>query len=382
MLIKYSDYLSVDDGFNPFAFLHPQKEEALLGKFFDDDVIIILNGMPIEVVPRWKLVRTPGSDGKYHAVYIQINYHNGEYYIGKVNRTKWKELDKYVGSGVKFVNKYAKHSNEFIKYYLYVCQTKKETEELERKLVNDELLNDPFCLNIVKGGGGISKAPVNQYRKENQSKYMKEHPERYQAMLEAARNMDEKQIAQRNEKTRKTMSSQKYKDMTRNRIKNWKERDPEGYKLAREKNKISINSHPESKKRGAEKRKQYWLDHPEEAKIYQEKRLRALRNPETRKKQSESIKAYLKAHPEALATRVQKTAETNSVGVKMIDVNTKKVIKRFKSLREASDWLIEVGIAKGKNPASSISTACSKKKIPGHGTRKTAFGFEWQYETD
>ena len=43
MIHKFSDCLSVDDGFDLFAFLHPQNKNALFGKFFDDDIKIILN---------------------------------------------------------------------------------------------------------------------------------------------------------------------------------------------------------------------------------------------------------------------------------------------------------------------------------------------------
>ena len=42
-------------------------------------------------IPLHMLVRTKSADDYYRFIYIQINYNTGEYYIGKVNRKKWKE---------------------------------------------------------------------------------------------------------------------------------------------------------------------------------------------------------------------------------------------------------------------------------------------------
>lgn len=116
----------------------------------------------IEIKNRWFDVLTPSelvrkrnkSDGYYRVVYIQINMENGEYYIGKANRPKWSELKRYQGSGLKFINKFNKNSDKFVRFYIASCETAEQTELLESALVDSELLSDEKCLNLVAGGVG------------------------------------------------------------------------------------------------------------------------------------------------------------------------------------------------------------------------------------
>ncbi|NTU99427.1 hypothetical protein HGA64_05505, partial [Candidatus Falkowbacteria bacterium] len=126
------------------------------------------------------------SDGYYRVVYIQINIESCEYYIGKANRPKWSELIRYQGSGTKFVNKFKNNKDRFVRYYFAICETADETEQLEASIVDRDLLSDEKCLNLVCGGGGISKRPSTAETSEKKRKYMKNHPEQFKPMIEAS----------------------------------------------------------------------------------------------------------------------------------------------------------------------------------------------------
>ena len=394
MLIKFSDYLSIDDGIDVSKIfvintlplesksniLQLPEQNAWLPPL-ESEKKIFIQGVEYHIVSVGKFYRHKGSDGKYHAIYIQIDYNSGEYYIGKVNRQSWREVKNYAGSGVVFKAKYKKHSDRYARYYLFVCESEKETEEIEARIVNKELLKDPFCLNKIQGGGGISAAPVSQYRKDKQSQYMKEHPERYEAMLNATRNFDEEKIRQRSLKIKEKMSSDYYKEMSRERIKKWKERDPEGYKAAREKNRQSIND-PTSKAKRKESLQKWKDEHPDELAVWEENRKKALASPEAKKKQSNSIKEWIKNHPEEQKENQAKRLEgrrKKQKGVAMIDLKTGKTIRTFYTPKDAAIWLIDNGYTNGSNPSSTICDVCKKKKIPGHGTKKSAYGFGWDY---
>ncbi len=395
MLIKFSDYLSVDDGIdvsktftiNPLPLeskpnVLPTPEYKTWLPHLENEKKIFIQGAEYHVVSAPKFYRHKGSDGRYHAIYIQIDYNSGEYYIGKVNRQNWREVKNYAGSGVVFKAKYKKHSERYARYYLFVCDSEKETEELEAKIVNRELLNDPFCLNKIQGGGGVSNVPYTKERKARQSQYMKEHPERYEAMIQATRNFDEEKIRQRSQKIKEKMSSDYYREMSRERINNWKERDPEGYKAAREKNRISVNK-PESKKKRSETLKRWKTEHPKETRIWEEHRREALNSPESRQHRSEKQKDWIASNPEKAQQRKEKAKksfiEKYAKPVAMLDLKTKQQLKTFYIIKEAANWLLQNGYTKSINPSSQIVAVCMKKQIPGHGIKKSAYGFDWEY---
>ena len=66
--------------------------------------------------------------------------------------------------------------------------------------------------------------------------------------------------------------------------------------------------------------------------------------------------------------------------VLMLDIKTGDVLKEFAGIVDAGQWLINSGITKSTNPDSSIAAACKLKKIPGHGTKQTAYGYKWKYK--
>lgn len=214
---------------------------------------IYICGVPYDVIPPIYAVRSRNvEDNYYRFIYIQINYNSGEYYIGKVNRKSFREIERYNGSGLKFRAKYKKNPTQFIRYFIAACKTAKETEEIEAAIVNEELLKDPFCLNLVCGGGGTSEHPAVGEKIKKQRKYMQEHPEQYQSMLNACKELytsgDSHALRQRGEAIKKTMSADYYREAMSKRIRKWKAEYPEEYAAAREKHRLVMQS-PEVKEK-------------------------------------------------------------------------------------------------------------------------------------
>ena len=344
-------------------------------------------GKKYNTIPDYIVARSKNEkDGYFRFIYIQINLVTGEYYIGKVNRPKYSEIKKYQGSGLKFVNKYNNHKEEFKRYYLFNCKTAKETEIIEASIVNDELLKDELCLNLVKGGGGTNNHN-NDLKSKRQSEYMIAHPEQYQPFIEKNKELfqsgDSDALRRRNTAIKKRMNSEKYKKMTSIRIKKWKNEHPDAYETARKNNKMSVQS-----KKAQEKRlitlNNNIINNPEKYKEGKQKRISALHSPSARIKAKESIKKWYQNNPEKakvyIANRSKASVEKNSKKVAMLDIDNGKVLRIFKSQKEAARWLVENGKAKNINCATSISEVCRKKKCySGYGYRKMTHGYGWKF---
>ena len=166
-----------------------------------------------------ELCRARGEkDGKYHYIYIQINMETGEFYIGKSNKLRWSEVKRYQGSGLRFKHEFDKHSDLFVRYFLAVCDTAEETERLESELVDEELLQDEKCLNLVAGGGGAPRSHKNdEERRKKLRAYNKAHPERFSAMIEKAKKLYHSggtpELEERSRRIKATMSTDQYREM-------------------------------------------------------------------------------------------------------------------------------------------------------------------------
>ena len=338
-------------------------------------------------IPLFELARTKSEDGYYRFIYIQINLVSNEYYIGKVNRKQWGAIERYQGSGLLFTKKYKKHAGDFVRYFIAACETQKETEELEASIVDHELLKDDKCLNLVCGGAGTNNHPSLEETRKKLSKNMKEHPERYQAMLEATRNLycsgNTVHLRKRNASIKSTMSAEEYREMSRERILNWKNSHPEEYKRARENNRESARSDASRKKR-RESRKKWIEEHPEEYIENEKKRKAATVSKEANAKRAESIRAFRKNNPELVAAYQKKLTEASvkasSKRVHMLDLDSGDVLMTFDSQHDAARWLVEQGYAKNANCVSSINQVCLKKPCTtGYGYRKKAYGFGWEF---
>lgn len=353
------------------------------------------NKQRIAIKDRWFDVLTPSelfrkrneSDGYYRAIYIQINWERGEYYIGKANRPKWSELQRYQGSGLKFVNKFKKSKKEFVRYYIATCKTAEETEILEASIVDEDLLLDEKCLNLVAGGGGTSKRPSIAETSEKKREYIKNHPEQFKPMLEASKKAfqsgNSPALRARSLRIKEVMSAEKYREMTRRRIMNWKEKYPEEYAEARRKSLEKLKTPECQAKRQASFRK--WIEqHPEEHKVWQEKLISSRTSQKAKEKRKASLKEWHDKHPEKAQIYAQKrakaAAEKRSKAVCMIDLQSGNVLQEFPSQHAAAKWLVENGRAKNMNCVSSISSVCLRKPCTtGYGYRKKAFGYGWRF---
>ena len=94
---------------------------------------------------------------KYHYIYkITRNDGSGKYYIG-MHSTDDLE-DGYFGSGTLLAASIRKHGKEVhSREILEFLPSRKDLKIRERQLVNEEIVNDPLCMNLCLGGeGGFS----------------------------------------------------------------------------------------------------------------------------------------------------------------------------------------------------------------------------------
>ena len=107
---------------------------------------------------------TRADQRKFHYIYkITRQDGSGKYYIG-MHSTDDLE-DGYFGSGkliTRSINKHGKekHSKEILEF----LPNRKELKERERELVNEEIVNDPRCMNLQLGGGGGFSSPESKFK--------------------------------------------------------------------------------------------------------------------------------------------------------------------------------------------------------------------------
>ena len=378
--------LSLDD--NPFSPFDSKRNLAKLG----------FNKERIAIKDRWFDVLTPSAlvrkrnkkDGYYRVVYIQINMENGEYYIGKANRPKWSELQRYQGSGLKFVNKFIKYKEQFARYYIAACKTAEETEQLEASIVDKDLLSDEKCLNLVAGGGGTTKHPSIAKSSEKKREYMENHPEQFKPMLAASKNAfqsgDTPALRARSQRIKEVMSAEIYREMSRTRMAKWKKENPKEYAKARRKNHEAIKTSEVQEKRKASLKK--WAkNNPEKQKAWQEKLLKSRTSEEAKEKRKASLKEWRDKNPEQAKANAKKRAKAaatkTSKEVCMLDLQSGEVLKTFPSQHAAAKWLVENGKSKNMNCVSSISAVCLRKPCTtGYGYRKMAYGYDWRFRSE
>jgi DNA-binding transcriptional regulator YiaG len=91
---------------------------------------------------------------KYHFLYKTVNEKNEKYYIG-VHSTNDID-DGYLGSGTRIKKSVQYHGRESHKRtILGFFETRETAFDKEKEIVNEELLKDPKCMNIMTGGAGF-----------------------------------------------------------------------------------------------------------------------------------------------------------------------------------------------------------------------------------
>jgi hypothetical protein len=93
------------------------------------------------------------KEKKFHYIYKITNKKNGKYYIGMHSTDNLE--DGYFGSGKLIRNSIRRHGKDsHSKVILEYLEDRKSLREREIELVNEDLLNDPMCMNLQPGGGG------------------------------------------------------------------------------------------------------------------------------------------------------------------------------------------------------------------------------------
>jgi len=91
---------------------------------------------------------------KYHYIYKTTNVINSKYYIGMHSTDDLN--DGYIGSGKRLWHSINYHGKEnHVCKILEYCQDRKELKGREEEIVNEQLLSEYLCLNLVTGGSGF-----------------------------------------------------------------------------------------------------------------------------------------------------------------------------------------------------------------------------------
>lgn len=278
--------------------------------------------------------------GYWHCLYVQIYMDTGEYYVGKVNRRSWRELSRYQGSGLRFQKSFSRHIGSFVRFHFCPCATARETEVLEALIVDKELISDPLCLNLVSGGGGAPSSLNTPYGFERRSLAAKRRMlaspgsyARFRAMaLKLFSSGDTPALSERSARIKEVMSDDKYRAMTRDRIRKWRADHPEEYAAALEKsaNIIKSDSYRQRRRKIAAEMKTRDPD------VWRERMDRFRQAGQTdaaKAKRRESLRRLKELHPEIARENARKRAVAasakHSKPVDMYDLNTGETLRRF-----------------------------------------------------
>ena len=152
------------------------------------------------------------KEKKYHFIYKTTNLKNGKFYVGMHSTNKLD--DGYFGSGYKLRRSINKHGKKNFKLeILEFLPDMSSLKKREKELVNDDLLKDPMCMNLVFGGnggfispegckkGGIVAGAINADRIKNDINYRKKHISKF---IEITKRNWEKGLIKRVDWTGKT----------------------------------------------------------------------------------------------------------------------------------------------------------------------------------
>jgi hypothetical protein len=95
----------------------------------------------------------PRKEKKFHYIYKSINLINGKYYIGMHSTNDIN--DGYIGSGKRLwysIKKYGKEN--FKTEIIEMLPNRNSLKEREKEIVNEDVLKDSSCMNMMRGGQG------------------------------------------------------------------------------------------------------------------------------------------------------------------------------------------------------------------------------------
>lgn len=95
----------------------------------------------------------PRKPHTHHYIYKTTCIITKRYYIGMHSTSKLE--DNYIGSGTRLWKSIKKHGREsHIKEIIEYLPNRELLKAREKELITEELLKDPNCMNIQKGGDG------------------------------------------------------------------------------------------------------------------------------------------------------------------------------------------------------------------------------------
>ena len=102
-----------------------------------------------------------GDDGLYHYLYKITNLVNNKYYYGIHSTGKLN--DNYMGSGKLLHKAYDKYGKDnFKKEIISFVNNRKELVQLEKYIINENLIRDQKCYNMVLGGGNFLSKTIGK----------------------------------------------------------------------------------------------------------------------------------------------------------------------------------------------------------------------------
>ncbi len=114
-----------------------------------------------------------------YTIYKITNIINGMFYIGKHQTLNIN--DNYFGSGFylrRAIKKYGKEN--FKKEILFIFDNEDQMNKKERELVNEKLINDPLCYNMMLGGeGGDTWSRLGRKHSEETKKKISQKVQQY-----------------------------------------------------------------------------------------------------------------------------------------------------------------------------------------------------------
>jgi hypothetical protein len=114
------------------------------------------------------------KDKKFNVLYKTTCIVDLSYYIGMHSTDNLD--DGYLGSGHKLWHKIKYHGKENFRIeYLEFFKTRKELSDREIEIVNEDLLADPMCMNLCKGGDvGFTQEQLIKGAKKTSEKVWKD----------------------------------------------------------------------------------------------------------------------------------------------------------------------------------------------------------------
>lgn len=95
----------------------------------------------------------PRKQHSYHFIYKTTCRINEKFYIGMHSTSNLE--DGYIGSGKHLWNSIKKYGKENFNFEILEWYSdRKALKKREEELVNEELLQNPLCMNLAKGGEG------------------------------------------------------------------------------------------------------------------------------------------------------------------------------------------------------------------------------------